>query len=356
MYIIAPIGFGLSLLLLFLFMPLVIRLSHFLKAVAVPNERTMHHSIMPRLGGVAIFSSFIIALLLLLPWFHMDKSTIAGILLAALIIEITGILDDKYTLSAKWKALGQFIATLVVVGSGLTIDQIHIPFGNDFFFPVWISIPLTMFWIMGVINAVNWIDGLDGLAGGVSSIALITTIIIALITGNLPVVLLCSVLLGSLVGFLFFNFEPAKIFMGESGSAFIGFFLATMSIMGFKQAVFVSFIIPIVIMGVPLFDTLLAMTRRWLNHKPVYLADRGHLHHNLVDYGLTKKQAVYVMYGISCFFGACAIILTKASESQVTTVCVMILISLFVVAAAELVGIIKKKRILMRFQQIRSKR
>ncbi len=157
------------------------------------------------------------AMALLFPFASERLKPLEGILLAALIIEIGGVLDDKYTLSPKWKLLSQLIATGVVIAFGLSIDQVHIPFGQDIYFPVWLSIPLTMFWIIGVINAVNWIDGLDGLATGVSGIALATTIIIALITGNVPVLILCSVLLGSLVGFFLLQLRSGQNFHGRIG-------------------------------------------------------------------------------------------------------------------------------------------
>lgn len=346
MIFIAVSGFILACILLFLLMPFIIRLSHQINAVAVPNERTMHNSIMPRLGGLAIYTSFMLTILLLLPWTNGILKPFYGILLASFIIELIGIIDDKYTLSAKWKALGQIIASCVVISFGLTIDQIHIPFGEDIYFPSWLSILLTIIWIVGIINAVNWIDGLDGLASGITGIALITIIVISLMVGNFPVLVMCCVLLGSLCGFFYFNFEPAKIFMGESGSAFLGFILATISILGFKQAVFVSFIIPLLILGVPLFDTILAMTRRLVNRKPLHIADRGHVHHNLVDLGLTKKSTVFLLYGISALFGLCAIILTKASSSEVMMVLVILVVSLILVLGAELVGIMKKRRML----------
>jgi UDP-GlcNAc:undecaprenyl-phosphate GlcNAc-1-phosphate transferase len=338
------IGFLVSGLLLIALMPWIRRLSLRIGAVSVPNERSMHTKVMPQLGGLAIFLSFLLTALLLYPFAKEQLSPFIGILASALIIEIVGIIDDKYALSAKWKMAGQMVAAIVVVLFGVTIDQVHIPFGDTIFFPDWVSIPLTIIWIVGVINAVNWIDGLDGLASGVAGIAIATMIVIALLTGNLPVLLLGAILLGSVAGFLIFNFEPAKIFMGESGAGFLGFMLATVSIFGFKQAIFVSFIIPIIILGVPLFDTMLAMLRRSLNRKPLYIADRQHLHHSLVGLGLSRKSTVFVMYLVSAFFGACAIILTKASTSGVTTVLLMLLIVLVLLAGAEVVGIAKERK------------
>jgi UDP-GlcNAc:undecaprenyl-phosphate GlcNAc-1-phosphate transferase len=328
-------------IILILTMPFIKRLSIAIGAVAIPNHRTMHSTIMPRLGGLAIFISFMSAVAIFNTKLIPSLPVFWGLIIAAFMIEIVGVLDDVYTLSAKWKLLGQIIAALTVALSGYTIDQIHIPFAQDIFFPVWFSISLTVLWIVGLINALNWIDGLDGLATGIAGISCISLCIIAGLTGNFPVMIFCAILLGSLAGFYIFNSEPASIFMGESGSAFLGFVLAVISILGFKQAVFVSFIVPLLILGVPILDTLLAMIRRGVQGRPIYEADRGHVHHRLTDLGVSRRSTVYTLYGISSFLGICAIILTKASHSAVTLVMLLLLVTLLIFAGAELVGIFK---------------
>ncbi|NQX70263.1 undecaprenyl/decaprenyl-phosphate alpha-N-acetylglucosaminyl 1-phosphate transferase [Paenibacillus alba] len=330
--------------ILVLIMPWIRRLSVAIGAVAVPNHRTMHDSIMPRLGGLAIFLSFMSAVAIFYSKLVPALPGFWALLIAACVIELVGVLDDVYTLSAKWKMLGQLIAAAIVAFSGFTIDQIHIPFAYDIYFPGWFSILLTIFWIVGLINALNWIDGLDGLATGIAGISCLSLGIIAAITGNIPVLIISLTLLGSLAGFYLFNSEPASIFMGESGSAFLGFVLAVLSILGFKQAVFVSFIIPLLILGVPILDTLLAMVRRGLQGRPLYEADRGHVHHRLTDLGVSRRSTVYTLYAVSAFLGICAIILTKASNSGITLVMLLLLVALLILAGAQLVGIMKGKR------------
>ncbi|UKS31052.1 undecaprenyl/decaprenyl-phosphate alpha-N-acetylglucosaminyl 1-phosphate transferase [Paenibacillus sp. HWE-109] len=330
-------------IVLILIMPFIRRLSIAIGAVAVPNHRTMHSSIMPRLGGLAIFISFMSAAALFYAKLAPTLPAFWGLFIAACIIEVVGVIDDVYTLSAKWKMLGQLLAASTVALSGFTIDQIHIPFGSDMYFPAWLSILLTIGWIVGMINALNWIDGLDGLATGIAGISCLALCIIAAMTGNVPVLIISATLLGSLAGFYLFNAEPASIFMGESGSAFLGFVLAVLAILGFKQAIFVSFIVPLLILGVPILDTLLAMVRRALQGRPVYEADRGHVHHRLTDLGVSRRKTVYTLYVISAFLGICAIILTKASQSGITLVMLLLLVALLILAGAELVGIIKGK-------------
>ncbi|MEC0270453.1 MULTISPECIES: MraY family glycosyltransferase [Paenibacillus] len=344
MFVSPLIGFIISGIMLVLIIPLIRRISIAIGAVAVPNHRTMHSTIMPRLGGLAIFISFISSVSIMYPKIIPSLPAFWGLLVSAFIIEIVGVLDDVYTLSAKWKLLGQILSAVTVALSGFTVDQVHIPFAQDIYFPGWFSILLTVLWIVGLINALNWIDGLDGLATGIAGISCITLCIIAGLTGNMIVLILSATLLGSLAGFYIFNSEPASIFMGESGSAFLGFVLAVISILGFKQAVFVSFIIPLLILGVPLLDTLLAMTRRGIQGRPLYEADRGHVHHRLTDIGVSRRSTVYILFGISSFLGMCAILLTKASTSAITLVMLLLIIALLTLAGAELVGIFKGNR------------
>lgn len=344
MFVSPLIGFIISGIILVLIIPFIRRISIAIGAVAIPNHRTMHSTIMPRLGGLAVFISFMSSISIMSPKLIPSLPAFWGLLVSAFIIEIVGVLDDVYTLTAKWKLLGQILTAVIVALSGFTIDQVHIPFAQDIYFPGWFSILLTVLWIVGLINALNWIDGLDGLATGIAGISCITLCIIAGLTGNIIVLIFSATLLGSLAGFYIFNSEPASIFMGESGSAFLGFVLAVISILGFKQAIFVSFIVPLLILGVPLLDTLLAMTRRGLQGRPLYEADRGHVHHRLTDIGVSRRSTVYTLYGISSFLGICAIILTKASTSGITLVMLLLMVALLILAGAELVGIFKGNR------------
>lgn len=289
-----------------------------------------------------------------------DKNAAWGILVGGSIIVLIGALDDRFELSAKIKLIGQLIAAaIVVIGFGLQVEFINLPFGNVFtmYDMEWLSIILTILWIVGVTNAVNLIDGLDGLAAGVSGIAIATTLVLAVLMGNVMVILLCAALLGSVVGFLFFNFHPAKIFMGDSGALFLGFSLASLSILGFKTATIASFIVPIMILGVPISDTLFAIIRRVIHKKPISVADKNHLHHRLQEIGLSHRNTVLVIYGIATVFGICAVVLSQSTLWMTIIVTAIVLLALEI--GAEAIGLISKSKQpvlgLLRRLQIKSK-
>jgi UDP-N-acetylmuramyl pentapeptide phosphotransferase/UDP-N-acetylglucosamine-1-phosphate transferase len=242
------IGFIVAAAVSLLLTPAVKAFAFKIGAVDRPNARKVHTRIMPRLGGLAIFAAFAAGLFALLPLLPdamlsgYDMRFIAALLAGGTIIVLIGALDDRFELSAKVKLLGQVAAACVVVfGFGIRINLLNIPFGETMQ-PVaeWLAIPLTILWIVGCTNAINLIDGLDGLAAGVSGIAIATILVMAAIMGSEPVLLLSAPLLGGIIGFLRYNFHPAKIFMGDSGSLFLGFSLATLSMLGFKQVTIVS--------------------------------------------------------------------------------------------------------------------
>ncbi|MFC5403612.1 glycosyltransferase family 4 protein [Cohnella soli] len=349
------IAFAVTMGLALVLTPLVKKFAVRIGAIDVPNHRKVHTRIMPRLGGVAIYGSFVIGILLVLPFVpegtlsSYNRDLIYGLLTGGTIIVLLGALDDKFDLSAKLKLLVQIGAACVVVfGFDVKIDLLNIPFGSDMQ-PLgeWLSIPLTIFWIVGVTNAINLIDGLDGLAAGVSGIAVATIMVMAIIMGNTPVILISAVLLGSIIGFLFFNFHPAKIFMGDSGSLFLGFALATLSMLGFKQITVVSFVTPLLIIGVPLSDTFFAIIRRWRSKKPIFAPDKGHLHHCLQQLGFSHRKTVLIIYGIAAFFGTCAVIQSAVSNSGlgnwITFIVICALVFLLQIGA-ELIGIVDQTR------------
>lgn len=351
LYIIAFVS---ALAMSLLMTPVVKRFAFMVGAVDQPNQRKVHTRVMPRLGGLAIFAAFAGALFVVLPVLQeFNANAVAALLVGGSIIVLTGALDDRFELSPKLKLLGQLLAACVVAAFGLTIDVtlINLPFvGEEWLKDLsWLSVPLTILWIVGVTNAINLIDGLDGLAGGVSAIATATMMVLALMMGNVTVVLLCAVLLGSVIGFLFYNFYPAKIFMGDSGALFLGFSLATMSVLGFKQATLVSFVVPLFVLGVPLSDTFFAIVRRIVNKTPISMADKNHLHHCLLRLGLSHRGAVLVIYGISIVFSAFAILMSQTNMLWVTIG--LIVLALFLMEiAAEAIGIINKnKKPLLRF-------
>lgn len=295
-------------LLSILLTPLIKKLAFFIGATDRPSQRKVHQTIMPRLGGLAIFLSFMAGMILLRPEF---QSSVA-ILLGCLIMVITGICDDLFELSAKVKLLGQLAAAITVVFLGdLQVVFINLPFGGQLQFGL-LSIPLTILWIVGITNAINLIDGLDGLAAGVSSIALISISGMAMLQGNVYVVAVGLVVLASTLGFLFYNFHPASIFMGDTGALFLGFIISVLSLLGFKNVTFISFVIPIMILGVPISDTFFAILRRIIHKKPLSAPDKSHLHHCMLRMGFTHRQTVLLIYAMSAFFGLVAVIYSQA--------------------------------------------
>jgi len=341
-------GFAAALVLVVLLTPFVMKMAHAVGAVDHPNERKVHTRIMPRLGGLAIFLAFAGAFVAVSPVFglidtDMKGNTVWGILIGGAIIVLTGALDDRFDLKPKYKLLGILAAAIVVVAFDMKVEFITIPFaGTGHSLTDWLSIPITIFWIVGVTNAINLIDGLDGLAAGVSAISVGTILVLAAMMGNVTVILLCALLLGSTIGFLFFNFHPAKIFMGDSGALFLGFAIATLSILGFKQATLVSFVIPLFVIAVPFSDTVFAIIRRKWNGKPWNAADKNHLHHCLMRLGLSHRQTVLAIYGLSMAFSLLAILLSNAAQ-WVTVIAVVVVVFL-VEIGAELIGVMHRKK------------
>ncbi|WP_442954350.1 glycosyltransferase family 4 protein [Paenibacillus sp. MMS18-CY102] len=349
------IAFAIALTLALVMTPVVKKFAFAVGAIDKPNYRKVHTRIMPRLGGLAIYIAFVGAVLIVGPFIPegllraYDYDMIRAILVGGTIIVILGALDDRFELSAKVKLLGQIAAACVVVfGFGVKIDLLNVPFGEAMQ-PIasWISIPITILWIVGVTNAINLIDGLDGLAAGVSGIAISTILIMAAIMGFVPVILLSTILLGGIIGFLVYNFHPAKIFMGDSGALFLGFCLATLSMLGFKQVAIVSFVTPLLIIGVPLSDTFFAIVRRWRSGKPIFAPDKGHLHHCLQELGFGHRRTVLIIWGIAAFFGACAIVQSTFTQSHAAnwiTFVVIFVLMFCLQIGAELIGIVDNSR------------
>ena len=300
--------------------PVVKRIAYRVGAVDRPNYRKVHARVMPSLGGLAIFGSFLIGYFILKPEEPISNAIEAAfipidiaILISAFIIIVTGALDDMFDITAKAKLLGQFLAaSIVVIGGGLEISFINLPFGGEIDFG-YFSIPLTIIWIIGITNAVNLIDGLDGLAAGVSSIALITLSAMAFIMGDMFVMSLAALLAASSLGFLFYNFHPAKIFMGDTGALFLGYMISVLALMGFKNVTIVALIIPIIMLGVPISDTFFAIVRRVREKQPISAPDRLHLHHCLLNIGFSHRQTVVIIYGIAALFGLAALLFSQAT-------------------------------------------
>ncbi|HQO41899.1 MAG TPA: MraY family glycosyltransferase [Bacillota bacterium] len=310
------IAFLIALLVSFAATPLMIRLAKHMGAIDVPKDgRRVHKVPTPRLGGLAIFLGFLAGLL----YMYEIDSRMVGVLTGAAIIVTLGFFDDIKPLPAKFKFLVQIIAAVIVIRSGVRIDHVSNPLhfmfpDNEYIiFGNW-SYPLTLLWIVGVTNAINLVDGLDGLAAGISIISAVTLFVAAQTTGQVFAAFLASILAASTLGFLPYNFNPAKIFMGDTGALFLGYMLSVISVMGvLKGAAALSILVPIFAIGLPIYDTLFAMIRRASNGKSMMEADKGHLHHKLLDAGMSQRQAVITLYSISAVLGFSAVVLVEAT-------------------------------------------
>ena len=308
-----------ALVVSFLMTPVVKSFAYKVGAIDVPKDaRRMHHKPIPRLGGLAIFAGFMVSILLFVD-IRLNPQ-MQSILLGAVIIVVLGVVDDIMALPAKLKFVVQIAAALIPALNGVSIQALSNPnifSGNAYWVLDWLSIPITVLWIVGITNAVNLIDGLDGLANGVSAISAATVLVIALICSETQVAIVMAALVGACVGFLPYNLNPAKMFMGDTGATFLGFILATMSIQGlFKFYAVISFAVPFLILGLPIFDTAFAMIRRVAHGQSPMHADRSHIHHRLIDMGLNQKQAVATLYVISAILGLSAVVLTTSGEGR----------------------------------------
>ncbi len=285
--------------------PVVRTLAFRFKVTDIPKDnRRMHKKEMPLMGGVAIFLAFVISSLI---FCKVDRKII-GMLIGCVIVVVTGIIDDKYSINAFIKLFFQIAAGSIAVFSGNVIEQVNI-FGNLFEFGSFAGV-VSVFWIVALTNAINLIDGLDGLSCGVSAIASVS-LFISLLSSDTPitVIIMTAILAGSCIGFLPFNFNPAKIFMGDTGSLFLGYTMSVLSIQGcFKFNAMVSFIVPFLTFALPLVDTAFAVIRRLLTGKSPFSPDRGHLHHRLIDKGFDQRHSVLILYAVSGISGISAIL------------------------------------------------
>ena len=302
-------------------------------AVDIPdNKRHIHTHPIPRMGGLAIFLGFLLSVLL----FANITPQVRGILLGAILIVVVGAIDDVMNLNAWLKFCVQIVAAVIAVLSGVIINVVSNPLlitGEQAITVGILAVPVTILWIVGVTNSVNLIDGLDGLACGVSAIASLSMLVVSMLVSeaNSNVAVILAALCGGCLGFIPYNLNPAKIFMGDTGALLLGYVLATASVIGmFKFYAIVTFILPVLALAVPLSDTIFAFTRRILRGQSPFHADRGHFHHKLLDIGLNQKQAVAVLYAVSAILGLTAVVLTSSG---------IVRIVLAIVAFAIAVGI-----------------
>lgn len=287
-----------------LIIPIVKKIAEHIGAMDVPNERKVHKEPMPRLGGLGIYAGFLLGYMI----FGEQTPTMNAILIGSFILLITGIIDDIKPLKASHKLVGQIIAALIVVIYGNLLLRDASFFGLYIDFGMF-TYPITILFILGCINCLNLIDGLDGLAGGISSIFFLTIGIIAYFQGRIGLsVVLTFIMLGSTLGFLVHNFNPAKIFMGDSGSMFLGFIISVITLLGFKTIITSSIIIPLFILIVPILDTICAIIRRKLKGESIGTPDKSHFHHQLLRRNYSVKTTVLIIYLITALFSSASIV------------------------------------------------
>ncbi|KXA29168.1 glycosyltransferase, group 4 family [Peptoniphilus harei] len=335
------IPFLAAFILTFIQMPFTIKIAKKKGFLDVPkDERRVHKKPIPVGGGIAMVISVSILMVYFLP---INKNLILT-LIASLIIAISGLYDDKEGLSPKLKFLFQILAAVILIIGGMKIEFFTNPFDSHDALLILniLSIPVTIFWVCGITNTINLIDGLDGLASGVSMICAISMFFITYKMGRYDVSLICALVAGACLGFLPFNFNPAKIFMGDTGALYLGFMLSYISISGFlKQAAILMIFVPVLILGVPVFDTAFAMVRRKLSGKSMVEADKGHLHHRLLKMGLNQRQTVVILYSISAIFGVLANLISRFHSSIALVISIGVL--LIIIATGVAAGMLKNK-------------
>ncbi|MDY4727162.1 MAG: MraY family glycosyltransferase [Megasphaera elsdenii] len=331
------VPFVIALVVSYALTPGVKKLAIKIGAVDRPNARKVHTHVIPRLGGLAIYIGFMAAVLFCVPLQH----ELVGMLLGCTAIVAVGIWDDICNIPAKVKLVGQILAACIPVAFGIQIEWLTNPFGDIIVLPELIAIPVTIFWIIGFTNTVNLIDGLDGLAAGVAFIASISMFLLAYnLNQFLPALVIVS-MAGAALGFLQYNFNPAKIFMGDTGSMLLGYTLSVAAVLGLvKTAATVALVVPIIALGLPILDTTFAIIRRKMSGVPIFQPDKGHLHHRLLALGMTQKQAVLIMYFVSMILGIVALFVANVSyKTGIVTVLVVLAVIIY---SAKRIGILRK--------------
>lgn len=302
--------------------PYVRRLALNVGMLDATGERRMHDQPKPRIGGIAVYLGFAFALFSALGYLLKTKQygdlanlhDLVGLIFGGTLILMVGIWDDVMGMSPRAKLFAQCTVAAISLLYGFQIPYVNDPLhhGHTIFFPGWLSVVLTMVWYVGMMNAINFIDGLDGLLSGLTAISSISMIAIAISRGHFEIALVLAALAGAALGFLRYNWNPAKIILGDSGALFIGYIFATVSIIGASKTAFaISLLVPLVILALPVLDTLAAIVRRTRAGKKFYEADRGHFHHQLIfRFGLNVRQAVLLIYGVCIVLGVIALVLT----------------------------------------------
>lgn len=329
-----------------IFIPLVKLLAKKTGAMDAPDARKVHKEPIPRIGGIGIYGAFMVSFIALTDFGAIPEevsSGLIGLMIGATVLIVIGLIDDYTDLPAKVKLLGQIAAACIaVIGFDVRIEFLTNPFG-DYLYTEFLAIPMTVFWMVGLTNTVNLIDGLDGLAAGVATLASMTIFIVALQDDVLVVASFTAALAGAAIGFLKYNFNPASIFMGDTGSMFLGYMLAGISVIGaVKSTATIALIVPILALGVPIMDTSFAIIRRYRGGVPIFKPDKGHLHHRLLDMGFTQRQAVLLMYVISAILGFSAVLLNQVSGKAAVAIVAVVVLAVFI--GARKLGILRLKQ------------
>lgn len=285
--------------------PMVKWICYHVGALDYPNERKVHKKPMPVMGGLMLYLGFLFGYMLFAP----QNTQMLAILIASFIVVLTGLLDVIKPLRAREKLVGQIVAACIIVFYGKILLNDISAFGFYFDFG-WLAYPITIIFIIALMNCINFIDGLDGLCAGISTIFFATIGVLAFIMHNIGSleITIAFIMIGACLGFLIFNFNPAKIFMGEIGSMFLGFMIAVVCLLGFKAVTLTSLVVPMLILAIPILDTLFAILRRIIHHKPIYEADKQHLHHQLLNKKFSQRTTVFIIYAVSILFSLASVL------------------------------------------------
>ncbi len=312
----------------FLAMPMVIKVAYHIGAIDVPkDDRRVHKEPIPRLGGLGIFISVMFCLFVFIDY---PLTKMMGIMVGALFIVLTGIVDDIKPIQAKYKLLIQVIVAFILVFADVRILGVSSVFNLSQYIMMddFLSVIITVLWVVGITNTLNLIDGLDGLSGGIATISAFTLGYVAFANGRIEVAVMTLIVAGACMGFLPYNFNPARIFIGDTGALFLGFILAVISIEGtLKISTAFTFFAPVLALGIPIFDTFYAIVRRTAAGKHPFEADRGHLHHRVLDLGFGQKRTVLFLYLVNSLLGLSGVLLLQQQYLQMTiTISIAILL------------------------------
>jgi len=333
----AVFAFTLAAIIVLLITPTVTNFARRIGAMDQPDHRKIHENPVPRLGGLAIFTGFIIPALLFLPL----TSAMKGVVLGAVVVTAFGAVDDLRGTSPLVKFSGQFIAAGCLAYFGVRIEFVTLPFFGTIEFDTGVAVAATLLWVVVLVNILNFIDGMDGLAAGVCTIAAITFSVIAISLDRSEAAILAAILAGTTLGFLRYNFHPASIFMGDSGSMLLGFVLAAVTVGGvLKSAATVTLLLPLLILGIPFFDLSFAILRRAKNKRSIFQPDRGHLHHRLFNIGFSQRKAVLVLYGWVSLTSALALSMRFAPRLVTIILTVLVIaVSIYLIYLLEILKI-----------------